>query len=184
VGFAAFSGTDRKRRGRNDKRVQEMRTALQRTFSQGILCHLYPRSEITISLHVLSQDGSVLAACINAATLAVVDAGVPMSDYVVAMAVASSSMSSAPDQEEGSFDEGTDPLLDVNGAEESDLPSLTVATLGKSEKITLLQMESKVPLARLEGMLAAAVDGCMKVTDIVREIVKKHGLEIVQSGAL
>lgn len=160
-----------------------MNSSLQQTFSQAILTHLHPRSEITISLHVISQDGSVLAACINAATLAIVDAGIPITDYVVAVAVGSSSVSTTKEAED-SFDDDTDPILDLNGIEENELPSMTVATLGKSEKITLLQMESKVPLIRLDGMLALAIDGCSKLTETMNDTVKSHGLEFVRSGAL
>lgn len=205
VTYAAFSGTERKRRGRNDKyppssspqekgprltgprRVQEMRTMLARTFAQAILTHLHPRSEITIQLHILSQDGGVLAACVNASTLALIDAGVPMTDYVVAVSAASTTVTATTaaaataDDDDGS---GREPLLDVNGIEESDLPTLTVATLGATEKITLLQMENKVPLAALEGMLAVAVDGCAKLRDLLDRVVRRHGNEVARSGAL
>jgi exosome complex component RRP41 len=83
ISIAAFAGTDRKRRGRTDKRVQEMQHTISSAFASTLFTKLFPHSTVTISLHVLSQDGSLLAACLNAATLALVDAGVPMSDYVV-----------------------------------------------------------------------------------------------------
>lgn len=181
VTFAAFSGTDRKRRLKSDKRVQEMRTMLQRTFSQAIMTHLHPRSEITISLHVLSQDGGVLAACINATTLGLIDAGIPMSDYVVGMSAGSSSATTSAAV---SFEEAADPLLDVNHIEEGELPHLTVATLGATDNITLLTMESKVHLAMMEGMLAAAVDGCRKLREMLDEVVRAHGTEVARNGAL
>jgi exosome complex component RRP41 len=160
-----------------------MRTTLQRTFSQAILTHLHPRSEITISLHVLSQDGGVLAACINATTLGLIDAGIPMSDYVVGMGAGSSSTVTAGGTEV-SYEEAADPLLDVNHIEEGELPHLTVATLGATERITLLTMESKVHLGMMEGMLAVAVDGCRKLREMLDEVVRAHGSEIARSGAL
>lgn len=162
---------------------------LARTFAQAILTHLHPRSEITIQLHILSQDGGVLAACVNASTLALIDAGVPMTDYVVAISAASTTVTAttaaaATAATAGDDGSGREPLLDVNGIEESDLPTLTVATLGATEKITLLQMENKVPLAALEGMLAVAVDGCAKLRDLLDRVVRKHGNEVARSGAL
>ncbi|KAF8539985.1 ribosomal protein S5 domain 2-type protein [Trichophaea hybrida] len=172
VTFAAFSGTERKRRGKNDKRVQEMRTMLQRTFASAILTHLHPRSEITISLHILTQDGGVLATCVNAITLALIDAGVPMTDYVVGM-TAGVTMGG-----------GGEPLLDVNGIEDSDLPTLTVATLGATENISLLQLENKVHMTLVESMLAAAIDGCAKMKEMLDEVVRKHGEEVARSGTL
>ncbi|KAF8252378.1 ribosomal protein S5 domain 2-like protein [Wilcoxina mikolae CBS 423.85] len=178
VTFAAFSGTERKRRGKNDKRVQEMRTMLQRTFASAILTHLHPRSEITISLHILSQDGGVLATCVNAITLALIDAGVPMTDYVVGMTAGITTSTSSEDKTEG------EPLLDVNGIEDSDLPTLTVATLGATENISLLQLENKVHMTLVESMLAAAIDGCAKMKEMLDEVVRKHGEEVARSGAL
>lgn len=42
-----------------------------------------PRTQIDIYLHVIQSDGGVLPVCINAASLALVEAGVAMSDLVV-----------------------------------------------------------------------------------------------------
>ncbi|KAL7267271.1 Exosome non-catalytic core component [Rhizina undulata] len=176
VVFAPFSGFERKKRGRGDKRVQEMQTALQRTFSQSPLTHLHPRSEISISLHILSQDGSVLATCINAATLALVDAGIPMTDYVAAVTAGCSL------KPEGNAE--SEPLLDLNSLEEADLPVVTVATIGGGEKIALLQMENRVHLDRLEGMVAVAVDGCGKVGEMIDGVVRERGEELARTGAL
>lgn len=157
-----------------------MQTALQRTFSEAILTQLHPRSEILITLHILSQDGSVLSTCINACTLALIDAGVPMSDYVVACTAGSHTIRSRSNPEE----EGEDPLLDMNNLEEADLPSITVGTIGGGEKITLLQLETKVRLDRLEGMMAVALDGCGKLRELMDEIVRMHGNEIVRRSTL
>lgn len=162
------------------RRVQEMQTALQRTFAEAILTNLHPRSEILITLHILSQDGSVLATCINACTLALIDAGIPMSDYVVACTAGSHSVRSGTNFEV----EGEDPLLDMNNIEESDLPGVTIATIGNSEKITLLQLETKVRLERLEGMMAVALDGCGKLKEVMDDIVRTYGNEMARRGAL
>mgnify|MGYP001575218090 FL=1 len=54
-------------------------------FTTTLFTHLYPHSTIAISIQVLAQDGALLAACLNAATLALIDAGVPMPDYLCAV---------------------------------------------------------------------------------------------------
>ncbi|KAL8739128.1 MAG: hypothetical protein Q9181_000157 [Wetmoreana brouardii] len=174
VGIAGFSGVDRKRRGRGDKRISEMQMAITNAFSDSLFTHLYPHSTILITLHVLSQDGSLLAACLNAATLALIDAGVPMSDYIVACTSGSTSSYS-------SNDEAADPLLDLNGLEEQELPFLTVGTLGAGEKVSVLVMESRVQVERLEGMLAVGVDGCKQVREILDSVVRRHGKRILES---
>ena len=61
-----------------------MQHTISSAFSDTVFTSLYPHSTISIVLHVLSQDGALLAACLNAATLALIDAGVPMKDYIAA----------------------------------------------------------------------------------------------------
>jgi hypothetical protein len=46
---------------------------------------MHPRTIISIAIHIQCDEGSALAACINAVTLALVDAGVPMHDLVSAV---------------------------------------------------------------------------------------------------
>ncbi|CAI4218455.1 unnamed protein product [Parascedosporium putredinis] len=123
---AGFSSVDRRRRGRNDNLPPHPPL---------------PHSTISISLHVLSQDGSLLAALINASTLALVDAGIPMTDYIAACTSGSTSTYAAAD-------EAADPLLDLNLQEEQELPFLTVATLGASDKVVVLVCESRVRQVR------------------------------------
>ncbi|MCJ1234630.1 Exosome non-catalytic core component [Varicellaria rhodocarpa] len=177
VGIAGFSGVDRKRRGKGDKRTSEMQTTIANAFSNALFTHLYPRSTITISLHVLAQDGSLLAACLNAATLALIDAGIPMSDYIVACTSGSTSSYS-------SNDESADPLLDLNGVEEQELPFLTVGTLGAGEKVSVLVMETRIQIGRLEGMLAVGVDGCKQVREILDQVIRRQGKKILESPVL
>lgn len=155
----------------------EMQTTIGNAFSQTLFTKLYPHSTISLSLHVLSQDGSLLAACLNACTLALIDAGVPMTDYICACTAGSTSSYS-------SNDEQADPLLDLNTMEEQELPFLTVATLGTTDNISVLVMETRVQVGRLEGMLAVGVDGCKQVKEILDGVVKKRGDKILGNSQL
>lgn len=150
-----------------------MATTLSTTFQETIFTHLFPHSTITLSLHLLSSDGSVLAALLNAATLALIDAGIPMKDYICACTAGSTSSYS-------SNDESADPLLDLNAQEELELPFLTVATLGGSDAVCVLVMETKVQVGRLEGMLAVAVDGCKQVREVLDGVVRERGSRILE----
>lgn len=119
----------------------------------------------------------MLAALINAATLAAVDAGIPMVDYVVACSAGSTSSYAAAD-------ESADPLLDLNQQEETELPGLTAATLGATDRVVVLSCESRVQASRLEGMLAVAVDGCKQVREILDRVVKERGRQMIREGAI
>lgn len=155
-----------------------MQSTLSNALSSTLHTHLYPHSTITFSLHVLSQDGSLLAALINACALAAVDAGIPMTDYLAACTAGSTSTHAAGD-------EGADPLLDLNHQEEQELPSLTVATLGGSgDRVAVLVCESRVQVSRLEGMLAVGVDGCKQVRQILDACVRERGARMIREGAV
>jgi exosome complex component RRP41 len=156
-----------------------MQSTLSNALSSTLHTHLYPHSTITFSLHVLSQDGSLLAALINACTLAAVDSGIPMTDYISACTAGSTSTHAAGD-------ETADPLLDLNHQEEQELPCLTVATLGArgDDRVAVLVCESRVQVSRLEGMLAVGVDGCKQVRQILDRCVRERGARMIREGAV
>lgn len=160
-----------------DRRIQEMEITIQKALAANLHTHLFPHSTITVSLHVLSQDGSLLAALINATTLAVIDAGIPMTDYITACTAGSTSSYAAGD-------DAADPLLDLNSQEEQELPYLTVGTLGDSDKVAVLVCESRVQVSRLEGMLVVGVDGCKQVRRLLDGIVKQKGRKMIKEGAV
>lgn len=108
-------------------------------------------------LFVLLGEIGIQAACINAATLALIDAGIPMKDYVTAVSA-------------GCI--GGKPLLDINYLEETARgPELTVAILPKSKKITTLEMESRVHADIFEGVLALAIEGCCTIEGILDKVI-------------
>lgn len=162
----------RKANSHSPRRIQELQRTIASTFSSTLFTQLYPHSLISISLHVLSLDGSLLATLINASTLALIDAGIPMKDYVCACTSGSTSSYS-------SNDETADPLLDLNAQEELELPFLTVATLGASDEVVVLVCETRVQVGRLEGMLAVGVDGCRQVREIMDRVVREAGAKVL-----
>lgn len=79
-----------------------------------------------------------------------------------------------------SDDNDPDPLLDLNSLEEAELPHLTVATLGGTDKVSVLVMETRVQGERLEGMLAVGVDGCRSVLGMLDAVVRGHGRVVLE----
>jgi exosome complex component RRP41 len=113
---------------KKDRRILELQSWIRQTFESVICLQSYPRSEIQIHLQVLQLDGGLLAAAMNAATLALIDAGVQMNDYLTAVTVS---------EVDGS------PILDCNYMEESmgsDLPILTMALLPRHQKSAFLNV--------------------------------------------
>ena len=119
------------------------------------------------SLQILQADGSNQSACINAATLALIDAGIPMKDYVSACTV--------------SFINDK-PLMDINYLEESfGGPQLSLAVLPKSGKIVMFQMDSRLHVDNLEKVLDLAKKGCKDIHTLLRQTVHDFSQECVAS---
>ena len=121
---------------------------------------LYPRSQIDIYIQVIQSDGSNIAASINAATLALIDAGVPMRDFVCAC-------STSYVQE--NF------LADINYLEESSgVSRVTLGMLPKSEKVVFFQMDSRLHKDNLETLIETTKAACLDVWAVLKEAVKEH----------
>ena len=58
----------------------ELASSVRSVFDPVVQTQLYPRTQIDVSITLLQADGGVRAACINATTLALIDAGIAMVD--------------------------------------------------------------------------------------------------------
>ncbi|XP_030075960.1 exosome complex component RRP41 [Microcaecilia unicolor] len=162
--MATFSTGERKRRPHGDRKSSEMTLHLKQTFEAAILTQLYPRSQIDIYVQILQADGGNYCACVNAATLAIMDAGIPMRDYVCACSTG--------------FIEDT-PLVDLCYVEEAaGGPQLALALLPKSEQIALLEMNSRLHEDHLEKVLDAASKACRDVYAVLDRVVRDHVQEV------
>ena len=111
-------------------------------------------------MQVLQSDGGILSACINAATLALIDAGIPMKDYVCACTASLI------------YDI---PLVDVSHAEKAGGgPELTIATLPNSDEIVYISMTHRFHLDYSSKVLDMAIQGCKQVYKLLDEAVKLH----------
>ncbi|KAI9282146.1 putative exosomal 3'-5 [Umbelopsis sp. AD052] len=155
---APFSTSERKKRSKNDKRSLEIASSIRQTFEPVVQTSQFPRSQIDIYLQVLQHDGGTLQACINAATMALIDAGIPMIDYVCASTA-------------GCIDK--QPVLDLNYLEESsDSPELTVAILPRTGKVNLMSMESRLHVDMLESVASLATEGCEQIHTLLDSVVR------------
>ena len=176
--IAPFAQIDRRRFTKGDKRVQEIQTTISQTFQNHLFTHLYPRSTISLVIQVLSLDGGLLPACLNVASLALIDAGVPMPSILAAIA---SGMIVSTDPTSPS-----DPVLDLNNAEEQELPFLSVATVGTpdedNDKVSVLVSESRIRAGNgsLESMLTLGIDGCKRIRTLMQTTIRDHGATVLR----
>ncbi|KAM6143126.1 exosome complex component RRP41 [Phoenicopterus ruber ruber] len=162
--MATFSTGERRRRPHGDRQAGELALHLKQTFEAAILTRLYPRSQIDIYVQILQADGGNYCACVNAATLAVMDAGIPMRDYVCA-----SSAGLAEDT----------PLADLSSPEEAaGGPRLVLALLPASGQIALLQLSARLHQERLEAALEAAGQACRALHAVLDRVVRERLREV------
>lgn len=113
----------------------------------------------------LTNPPGILPTAINATTLALIDAGISLLDYITSVSIGLHL---------------TQPLLDLSQPEESDLPTLVVAALPNSGKVTLAQMETRLHVDRFEEMLRLGVDACAVLKDEMEAHVKERTGEVVK----
>ena len=157
--MASFSTGERRRRTKGDRKsVDEPRD--QQALEAAVLTELMPRSQLDVNIQVLQADGGVRAAAINAAVLALADAGVPLRDTMAACSAG--------------YLDGT-PLLDVNYAEEGGGgPEVHVAAQPNLEKVVLLQMDNKCAMDVFELIHQLALEGCKVVAGVMRDAMLKR----------
>lgn len=66
----------------------EKAALIRQTLETMIIRSLHPRSKISITIQVMKDDGSLLAAAINAASLALIDAGIQCNGVISAVCLA------------------------------------------------------------------------------------------------
>lgn len=115
-------------------------------------------------MHVLQQDGGLLQTCINATTLALANAGIPLLDFVCAVT--------------GGVHSAT-PLLDLTTLEENDIPNLTVAMMPRTGKITLLTMETRLHVDRFEEIFRIATSAGSVIHKEMKAAIKDRSRTLV-----
>jgi exosome complex component RRP41 len=166
--MAPFSVEERKRPG-PDRRSIEISKVSRESLEPVIMQELYPRSAVDIFVEILQADAGTRVAGINAASVALADAGIPMKCLVSACAV-------------GKVD-GT-LVLDLNKDEDNygqaDLP----IAMTPDGNITLCQMDGHMTEEEFSVALNMAMEGCRKIHELQKQaLIEKYGQNIAQQAA-
>ncbi|WEL19463.1 exosome complex exonuclease Rrp41 [Candidatus Nanohalococcus occultus] len=152
--MAPFSVDDRMRPGPN-RRAKEIGLVAKRALEPAIRLEKFPTAGIDISMEVIESDGGTRVTGINAAALALADAGIPMKGLVSACA------SGVVDGEV---------VNDVNGLEDkkgnADVP---IAVINGGDEITLLQMDGDLTKQQVDDCISMAKKGCESLYEQQRQ---------------
>lgn len=156
--MAAFSTTERSRPGPSRRSI-EISKVTREALIPVIFLDEFPKTAIDVHIEILQADASTRVAGINAASLALADAGVPMADLVA---------SCSAGKVAGHI------VLDIAGKEDTegelDLP---VAYYKRKNLITLLQMDGTAAKEEVKEIIRLALKGCEKIYNIQRDALKK-----------
>jgi exosome complex component RRP41 len=156
--MASFSVEDRKRPG-PDRRSTEVSKVSREAFENQVFTEFFPKSAIDIFIEVLQADAGTRTAAINAASIALADAGIPMRGLICSCAV-------------GKVDDTL--VLDLNKDEDNYGQADMPIAMTPDGKITLLQMDGHLTLDEFKKGLEMAQEGCMQIYQLQRKALLDH----------
>jgi len=157
-----FSCTDRIRPGYSRRSIEICKVTRQ-ALEPVVFLEEFPKSAIDVFINIISANAGTRTAGINAASLALADAGIPMRDLVASVAA-------------GKI--GKDYVIDLAGKEEEEtFCDLPVAYSPKAKKITLLQMDGDLSPEDVKKVIELAIKGCEKIYGMQKEALKKRWIK-------
>ena len=164
--MAPFSVEERKRPG-PDRRSVEISKVSKEAFEAVIMKELFPRSAIDIFVEVLQADAGSRTACLNAASVALVDAGVPMKGMITSVAVGKA---------DGHL--VLDPMKEEDNFGEADMPFAFLIRNGRIESIALLQMDGRMTKDEIRQAIELAKKGALQIYQMQREAILRRYIKV------
>ncbi len=159
--MAPFSTTDRFRPGFN-RRSREISKVTADALESVVLLELYPRSKIRVEIEIICAEAGTRCVGLTAASLALADAGIPMTDMVVS--VASGKINGIV-------------VCDLNKEEDNygaaDLP---MGVLPNSGELVFLQMDGDLSPSEFQEAWDYNMEAALKIHELMKEaIANKYG---------
>lgn len=155
--MASFSVEDRARPGPSRRSI-EISKVSREAFEPVILAELYPKTAIDIFVEVLQADAGTRTAAINASSIALADAGIPMKGLITSCAF-------------GKVDGQI--VLDLNKEEdnygEADFP----VAMTQEGEITLVQMDGHLTPEEIKKGLELVKKGCREILALQQAVLRK-----------
>ena len=152
--MSPFSVTERKNPAPSRREI-EISKVIKEALQPAVILKDFPRTVVDVFIEILQADGGSRCAALDAASVALVDAGIPMRDMVSACAA-------------GKVADKI--VLDVNDEEDkegqADMPVAYMPNLGK---ITLMQLDGILTPDEYEKCLETAIGGCKQVYEIQKK---------------
>lgn len=158
----SFSVTERIRPGPS-RRSTEIGKVTEWALKPSVLIDDFPGTVVDVHIHILQANASTRCAGINAASLALAHAGIPMKELVSSVSIGKLDDKIVVDltKKEEDHEEG-------EGA--TDIP---VAFTSKDEKLTLLQLDGNIRPKELKQAIKAGRKACKEIYKVQLEALKQ-----------
>jgi len=157
-----FSVWDRIRPGPS-RRSEEISKVSEWALSSVVDLSEFPNTVVDVFIQIPQADAGTRVAGLNAAAMALADAGIPMREMISAIAVGKADKTLIVDvnKEEEDFGEG-------EGA--TDIP---MAITSRKKEIALLQLDGKISIDELKQAIEMGKKACEEVLKVQTEALKK-----------
>jgi exosome complex component RRP41 len=157
----SFSVKERIRPGPN-RRSTEISKIIEWALEPVIMLDDFPNTVIDVHINILQADASTRCAAINAAALALANAGIPMKDMVSSISIGKLDKQLVVDlnKEEEDWEEG-------EGA--TDIPM----SFTNSGEMTHLQLDGKISTTQLKEAIRLGRETCKKIYEIQKDALNK-----------
>lgn len=160
----SFSVNERKKPG-PARRSMEISYVTKKALESVLNLSAFPNTVTDIFINIIQANASTRCAGINAASMALAHAGLPMTDLVGGVSIGYVGGTIATDitKEEEDYEEDGEKMV-------SDIP---LAFLLRSNKISLFQLDGKIDEENLKKAIEAAKKACAKIYDIQKKALKE-----------
>jgi len=153
-----FSVDERKKPAPSRREI-EISKVIKEALEPAVMLEQFPRTAVDVFLEILQADGGTRCAALDAASVALADAGIPMRDLVCACASGKAADTL---------------ILDVNNEEDqagqADMPIGYMPNLGK---ITLLQLDGVLTPDEFKKCIEIGIEGCKQVYEIQKNSLRE-----------
>lgn len=157
----SFSVSERKRPGPN-RRAQEITKAIEWALQPAVDLDAFPNTVVDVQVYILQADAGTRTASVNAASMALAHAGIPMKDLVCSLALGKNDKTLIVDltKEEEDFHEG-------EGATD-----FAIAKLANHDEVTLMQMDGKIQPNLVNEVMILADNACKEIYEAQKSALK------------
>lgn len=157
--MAPFSTESRKSPG-TDRRSIEISKVLKHAIEATVFLEEFPRATIDVYAEIISSDGSTRCTALNAASLALAMAGIPMKDLIA---------SCTGGKIDGKL------AIDINGKEDNyGEADVAFAMLPTKREIVLLQMDGELTKDEFLTLLNKLADKCNQIREMQIKTIKEY----------